>query len=258
MNDWVQLPDKRYTPRHRDGTCDVRIHRRRESHPVEGRPREARSVIRARFRLWLPEGLWVEAVSRSFPDASLRLLAAMPVEERTMELGEVWADDTRAVIEAIGDHRDVRSLELLFGDADRALAKYETHDRALFDFLGGSSLLPEFPLVVENGVMSFGITTTRAEFEAFGDRLDDRDLRYELQSVVHHDGTSESLLTDRQRECLEVAWRLGYFEVPRDCTLADVADALDVDTSTVSETVRRGTGRILDRFFVDRRGPAGR
>ena len=44
-------------------------------------------MIRARFRLWLPEGLWVEAVSRSFPDASLRLLAAVPAGDGTMELG---------------------------------------------------------------------------------------------------------------------------------------------------------------------------
>ena len=120
------------------------------------------------------------------------------------------------------------------------------------------SFLPEFPLGVENGVMSFSITATRAEFEAFGDRLDERGLRYELLSVVHRDQALESPLTDRQRECLDVAWRMGYFEVPRDCTLAEVADALDVDTSTVSETIRRGTGRLLDRFFVERREDAGR
>jgi predicted DNA binding protein len=45
---------------------------------------------------------------------------------------------------------------------------------------------------------------------------------------------------------------MGYFEVPRDSSLAEVADRLNVDTSTVSETLRRGTARVLERFFLER------
>jgi predicted DNA binding protein len=40
--------------------------------------------------------------------------------------------------------------------------------------------------------------------------------------------------------------------VPRECTLADVADELGVDTSTASETIRRATARIVDAFLVER------
>jgi len=39
---------------------------------------------------------------------------------------------------------------------------------------------------------------------------------------------------------------------PRECTLADVAAALDVDKSTASETIRRGTARVVDRFLLRR------
>jgi predicted DNA binding protein len=208
-------------------------------------------MIRARFRLWLPDDLWVAEVSRSFPETSLRLLTGVPVGDRTLELGETRGDDPRAVVDAIDAHPDVDALERLHGDGERSLSKYETRDQALFEFLGASSLLPEFPLVVEDGVMSFGVTATQAEFDAFGDRLDASGLRYDLLSVVH-DESERDLLTDRQRECLTVAWRLGYFEVPRECTLVKVADALGVDKSTVSETVRRGTARVLDSYLVGR------
>jgi predicted DNA binding protein len=215
-------------------------------------------VIRARFRLRLPEGLWIREVSRSFPDASLRLLTGVPVGDRTLELGETRADDPRAVADAVRDHPDVLAHELLHCGAERSLSKYETRDQALFEFLCESSLLPEFPLVVEDGVMSFGITATQSEFGDFGDRLDGSGLRYELVSIVHRDESEGGPLTDRQRECLDVAWRMGYFEVPRDCTLAEVADALDVDTSTVSETIRRGTARVLNRFLVEGRRSSNR
>jgi predicted DNA binding protein len=210
-------------------------------------------VIRARFRLWLRDGLWIAEVSRAFPDATFRLLTGVPLDDRTLELGETRADDPTAVTETVRDHPDILEHELLHCDGGRSLSKYVTRDRALFEFLGASSLLPEFPLVVEDGVMTFGVTASRAEFDAFGDRLDDSGLRYELLSVFHHDEPDGGPLTDRQHECLTVAWRMGYFEVPRDCTLAEVADALDVDTSTVSETIRRGTARVLERFLLERR-----
>lgn len=213
--------------------------------------RGGRPVIRARFRLWLPDGLWVDDVSRSFPDASLRLLAGVPMDDRTLELGETRAKDPRAVAEAIRNQPDVGSFELLHCDEERSLSKYETSDQRLFQFLGSSSLVPEFPLVVEDGVMSFAITASRDDFEAFGDQLDASGLRYELLFVVHRDESEGGLLTDRQLECLTVAWQMGYFEVPRDASLAEVADALDVDTSTVSETVRRGTARVLGQFMSE-------
>jgi predicted DNA binding protein len=206
-------------------------------------------VIRARFELQLSEDLWIAEVSRAFPDASLRLLTGVPLGDRSLELGEIRAEDPRPVVDAIREHPDVVAHDLLHCDDERSLSKYETLEQSLFEFLGGSSLLPEFPLVVEAGHMEFAITATRNDFEAFGERLDASGLRYELRSVVHREGR-DGVLTDRQRECLDVAWRMGYFEVPRDCTLAEVADALDVDTSTVSETLRRGTARVLDRFFA--------
>jgi hypothetical protein len=214
-------------------------------------------VIRARFRLWLPDELWISDVSRSFPDASFRLLTGVPIDDRTLELGETWADDPQTVADAIRDHPDVLAHELLHCDDQRALSKYETRDQALFEFLGSVvGLLPEFPLTVENGVMSFSITASQADFEDFGDQLDESGLRYDLLSVVHNDTAGTSHLTDRQRECLTVAWRMGYFEVPRESTLAEVADALDVDTSTVSEVIRRGTQRVLERFFFERQSPS--
>jgi predicted DNA binding protein len=92
---------------------------------------------------------------------------------------------------------------------------------------------------------------TRADFEGFGDRLDASGLRYDLLPVTYRED-GDDLLTDRQLEFLTVAGRMGYLEVPRECTLAEVADALDVDTSTVSETIRRGTGRVVHGFLLER------
>jgi len=207
------------------------------------------AVLRARFRMPLSEEIWATAVTTSFPDATLRLLTGVPMDDRALELGEVRADDPRAVVDAIETHPDITAYESLFVGDDRAIGQYEAAEQSLYEFLWGSSLPPEFPIVVADGVMEFDVTATREQFEAFGDALDANGREYDLLSVVHTDA-SGGLLTDRQRECLTVALREGYFEVPRRCPLAEVANVLGVDKSTASETIRRAVARVLAQFLL--------
>lgn len=206
-------------------------------------------MIRARLRMTLPDDVWIAEVSASFPDATFRLLTGVPRGDRALELGEVRAESPDAVSEAIRDHPDVSRYENLYTDGERTIARYDAVEQRLYEFLWESSLPPEFPLVVEDGEMEFDLTATREQFEAFGAALDASDLQYDVVALVHADG-GDGLLTDRQRECLAVALRRGYFAVPRECTLAEVADALGVDKSTASETIRRGTARVLQQFLL--------
>lgn len=208
-------------------------------------------MIRARFRIALSEDLWVYEVSTSFPEATLRLLTGVPRGDRALELGEVQAENPSVVADAISSHSDITAYDELYAGERRVIAQYEANERGLYEFLWESSLPPEFPVIVENGEMEFDVTATQEQFEAFGQVLDETDRQYELLTLVHTDDRDD-LLTDRQRECLIAAQREGYFAVPRECTLADLADTLGVDKSTASETIRRGTSRVISQFFLDR------
>lgn len=54
-------------------------------------------------------------------------------------------------------------------------------------------------------------------------------------------------LSARQREAVEVALRLGYYRVPREASLAEVAESLDCAESTASILLRRAEGAVLER-----------
>ena len=52
-------------------------------------------------------------------------------------------------------------------------------------------------------------------------------------------------LTDEQYEALRVAWDAGYFGVPREADLGDVADRLDISHQALSERLRRGHTNLI-------------
>ncbi len=91
------------------------------------------------------------------------------------------------------------------------------------------------------------ITTLRDRYPAV-------DVRRLLRS--EHDPQEDNLifldrsrLTDRQREVLETAHRMGYFEHPKDANAGEVADALGITTATFSEHLAAAQSKLLDAIL---------
>ncbi|WP_132061078.1 helix-turn-helix domain-containing protein [Halorussus amylolyticus] len=55
----------------------------------------------------------------------------------------------------------------------------------------------------------------------------------------------ETPLTDRQREVIETAVELGYYDIPRTTTQKDIAVELECAPSTVAEHLRKAESRVL-------------
>lgn len=208
-------------------------------------------MITASLRIELPEGYWVAEVSREFPDATFRLLSGVRTDNTAVELGEVVAEEPREAADAVAEHPHIVDYQRLELTDDRSLSKYETTDTGLYDFVEDTSLPPEFPVVVRDGWYEIDFTGTREEFDAFRAGVEASGFEHELVSLVESGGNvNEELLTERQREVLEAAMREGYFEVPRESSLEEVADELGVDKSTASGVLRRGEARVLKKFLT--------
>jgi DNA-binding CsgD family transcriptional regulator len=74
----------------------------------------------------------------------------------------------------------------------------------------------------------------------------------ELEPTVERIGTYrgtqgdvEAILTERQREVLDTALDLGYYESPRETTQQDIADELDVAVGTVGEHLQKIEARVF-------------
>jgi len=57
-----------------------------------------------------------------------------------------------------------------------------------------------------------------------------------------------ALLTDRQREVLDIALSLGYYDVPRQATHGDIAERLDCSVATAGEHLQKIESRVFEHI----------
>lgn len=192
-------------------------------HPLHSRLTEEESVSRAELLMWSPTA-----------DATTLL----------------WCDGPREATERLVGGVDSVAVSNFVADADGTYAFLRQDDyelaAALLDTIAGARVIFLPPVVfLDGGEVRFeavGEPTALSSFHAslseLGDLTIERVHEFERSS-------SPSRLTDRQAAALEAAVAVGYYEVPRDGTVADVAAVLDCSTSTAGELVRKAEAAVI-------------
>ena len=67
----------------------------------------------------------------------------------------------------------------------------------------------------------------------------------ELHSLTPVETETEAALTEPQQEALVLAYERGYFESPREVTLEELGDELDLSHQAVASRLQRGLNQIL-------------
>jgi DNA-binding CsgD family transcriptional regulator len=114
----------------------------------------------------------------------------------------------------------------------------------------------------ELGVSNQGITLTDHGFEfslvgpqesitQIMDESTEAGVSMELRALSDYRGSRDVLdsLTDRQYEIVRTTYEMGYYEVPRAVSIAEVAAELELDPSTVSEHLQRAERNLLTQLL---------
>jgi predicted DNA binding protein len=123
--------------------------------------------------------------------------------------------------------------------------------RKMVERRGQSSVMMEMPIEVEpDGSFRF---TFVGDTDALADSPVADDDAYEIELLEIGDRPPDAndlfaCLTARQREILDAALDLGYYENPRAATHEDIARVVDATPSTVGEHLRKIESRVLSQF----------
>ncbi|MGM0590036.1 MAG: helix-turn-helix domain-containing protein [Halobacteriota archaeon] len=84
------------------------------------------------------------------------------------------------------------------------------------------------------------------------DFCEDHGLAFDIESIRELDGEPAGRygLTSDQYDALVTAFERGFFQVPREVTLEDLAGELDISHQALSERLRRGTDALVEDTLV--------
>ncbi|MFB6153834.1 MAG: helix-turn-helix domain-containing protein [Halodesulfurarchaeum sp.] len=205
---------------------------------------------RATLTIEIPSDLWIGEITRDFPQAEFRILAALPGEDTGVGLVEITATDLPAVIRAIDSAPEVTELNLLRRHDDTALVQFETTEPMLLFPIVGSGIPLEMPFSIVDGAADWEITTSQDRLSELGDQLEAFDIDFTVEEIRYHLQT-EQLLTDQQETLVRAAVKEGYYDTPRECTLTELAETVDLAKSTCSETLHRAEGKVIKEFVAE-------
>lgn len=189
----------------------------------------------------------LEATFDRLPELRVELEAAV---SRSHPCLWITGAERVAVDTAFADDPSVETYDLLIEAGDRLLYDVTfVEGRTVWDRLlaDGGSLL--------EGWGTDGWWQARVRYPdrellcRAHDRLVDRGVGVDLRRVtdVSPGSPSRTSLTVEQEEALEAALERGYFEIPREISMEELADELGISHQALSERLRRAYETLVDK-----------
>ena len=108
------------------------------------------------------------------------------------------------------------------------------------------------PLGIGDGKIKFSYLGSEQQIKAFLEGIDSVGVRYKilLLSDLNFSPISPlNLLTEKQRDVLITAYRMGYYDVPRTASCQEIAKKLGLVDATVVEHLRKAELRLVRQII---------
>lgn len=190
----------------------------------------------------------------SIPESHIELEQIVPIGDGIIPYFWATAADFDAFESSVRDHETVDRLELVADVEDRRLY------RVYWETMGGFvSALSESDATILEGhgsdPWSFQLLfPTRAHATQFRERCAEERITFDVRRISElSDRVSNPAfnLTDEQHEALRLAIGRGYYSIPREVTLAELAGEVGISQQAMSERLRRGTAKVLVQVIED-------
>ncbi|WP_459194047.1 helix-turn-helix domain-containing protein [Halosimplex sp. J119] len=191
--------------------------------------------------------------SESGPVTELRVVDwNMAAEDVSTLLYEIDGDADEFG-EAARDTPGIDSVVLSNVDVDPAYALVEARPNAIEFFettitaVSRAGMIVQRPLVYRDGRSRGHVVGEPAPLQAMLDEVSD-DIDFEVTEIGRFPSPADdrsTRLTDRQREVVETALAMGYYEQPRKATQQGIAAELECGLSTVTEHLQKAEDKLV-------------
>ncbi|NUB93199.1 helix-turn-helix domain-containing protein [Haloterrigena sp. SYSU A558-1] len=191
------------------------------------------------------------SVFEQLPDVTVELERMIPARDVVVPYFWVRGTVVDDIESAFAEHPGVTDIRLVDSVADEYLLRVEW--ALAYDGVLSTLTETEIPVVKAVGTSrqwTFDVRgDDRSDIADFQRRCRELDIPItltKLHALTPIDTETETALTDAQREALVLAYDRGYFNSPRDVTMAELGDELGITQQAVASRLRRGLDQILE------------
>ncbi|WP_255169112.1 helix-turn-helix domain-containing protein [Natrononativus amylolyticus] len=210
-----------------------------------------------RFNVPISESALGRAL-QSHAGTSVELESLVPSGTASVPFFWVYARDPDAVADSLREVSSIRAASVVetVGDATLLALEWDVDGDRLFRAItdcDGSILRA----VCQDDRWEITIRFPEHEqLSAFKRSCEDAGLSPVVDQIYHHtDHAADPRfgLTDHQRAALTLAVERGYYDIPRRCTTADLAEELGISAQAVTERLRRAIANITEHTLLSSR-----
>lgn len=202
----------------------------------------------ASMNVEISECCWIGEGSRRHPDTRFLIHSVMTGDDYESSLIQLLGTDVSGPISKISEDESVSTLTVLKEQEGEAVIQVRTRPSVLIETFGWANASITFPFAIVDGVATLEVLTPNRGLSKLRDRLDGLDVDYTVNRI-HDQIEIGGSLSDRQLRLVRAAVEHGYYDTPRDCTLTDLADELDLAASTVSIILHRAEETMVKQFL---------
>ena len=194
-----------------------------------------------RIEVRLPNGHWAGEVTRNHPNLVLQIIETMPLGKGR---GTAQIAAEQELLSDLGNLSGIETVNLL-GD-DKASVTIASGGGGFIRPLRTVGVVPRTPFDVIDGWADWTIQCSSEQAKQLVNEIELENLQMKLKSTR---SSEEKLLTTRQREVFELAFRRGYWTAPREVTLTDLSTELGITKSTLSVMLHSIESKVIDKYY---------
>ena len=206
---------------------------------------ETTEVSLARIKIKFPEDIWISAIFDKFHDVRMEIEHFLPYDlEESIgnSIIEILHYNIESIIPEIKNHSSVFEFTILEQEENRIKFNVKTKDPYLLYALIKCGVLVNFPVRVRDGFAYWKLVASRERIDKLLTIFEKKNIDFELLRIGKSPFSIEdekNRLTLEESNILDNAISLGFYEIPRNISLEELANKLGKSKSALSVMLRK-------------------
>jgi predicted DNA binding protein len=199
----------------------------------------------ARIKIKFPDEIWISEIFKKFPDIKMEILYFLPYDlEKSIgnAIIEIKYYNLDSIIKEIEKHPSVFEFSVLEKEDDRVKFNVKTNDPYLLYAVIKCGVLVNFPVRVKEGNAYWKLISSRKRIDELLTLFEKKNIDFTLLRIgkaPYELDEERYKLSLEESQVLDKAINLGFFEIPRNISLEELANKLGKSKSALSVMLRK-------------------